>query len=229
MNQSMMFEFTIVELCQRAEKLVECYARDIEAFGKCGYSRDKEKVLREKITQLKVILSDGDYEILQRLADYHKEEARLNLEIRINELRHRVGLCFDVKSENYLKYNFTKLQDLSDVDLLEYAFHVVHVAKSQLKALTREMVTLDDLYHILEDRDNMEAAINELANCTVERREKKKQRIALANDIYKLIREYSQIGRFLWHGKNEAHYTDYTICGSGKAIEKMADETKIVD
>ncbi len=228
MSQTPIFEFSIPELCQRADRLANSFNRDIEYFCNYGYKRNKEVTIRKKASQLKVVLTDGDYDILEKLACYHKDEARLGLEIRLNELHHRVLLSNNAISNASLCASFTKVKDLSDHDLLDYSLKIVREVKSQLKELAPNMVTLDDLYHILDDRDEYKSAIEELMDCVIERQEKKQTRSELANELFVLVSELSQMGMFLWDGKDQAHYADYELCGSCKPIQIILDETKVV-
>ena len=227
MEENTNFNFSIPELAQRGDKLGVVFLRDKEAFISYGYDVATVELMAVKTEALKRFPSDDYYEGKQKMATDAKNQIRQRLEANISDLRNRAKLCYGAKSVEFSLFRFNRLKDQNDNELVQQALHVTQVAETRLEVLSKRMVTQESLNTILEDRHKLDVAIDEQATAVTERREKKIERTRLANELYKIISELSEVGKMIWKGKNEAYYTDYVIYGSAKAITVQAEETEV--
>ncbi|TLX78356.1 hypothetical protein E9993_01370 [Labilibacter sediminis] len=220
------FNFSIPELCQRADKLAISYKRDTESFKAYGYNGESLSNIETQTETLKQYPSDDYYEGKQKQATDVKNQLRATLETNISDLKNRTRLALGTKSMDYSLFKFSKLASLNDNDLVQYSLHVVNIAQPILDKLSSRLVTQEDLDTILSDRSKLDDAIDIQASAISERRIKKVERTKLANELYQLISELSEVGKIIWKEQNEAYYTDYVIYGSAKAIVEQEIEVE---
>ncbi len=226
MNETTLFNFSVSELCQRADKLVMSYKRDQESFLRYGYTDEMGLMVTQKTAQLKEFLSDDYYAGLQKEATDAKTQVRTQLEKHIIDLRNRAKLCYGANSTDYNMFRFGKLSHLADYALVQYAFNVVQVARPRMEKLGERNVSPALLEAILEQRIHLDDAIDIQAEAITNRREKKHARIKLSNELYSLLSELCEVGKMIWKGQNEAYYNDYVIYGSSKTLESVGEEVE---
>lgn len=217
------FNFPIVELCQRADKLCIFYQRDANNFAKYGFSNTDIEKLQADTAQLKEMPSDDYYQGARIITTEQKKQAKQRLIDNINDLRLRVKLVYGFNSQEYKLFKFRKLQNITYIELVQYALHAVNTAIPRLEALSERMVTQELLDAILADREILDEKIDDQAVSDSLRREKTMERNNLANTVYDQMRKLSEVGKIIWKGVNEAYYTDYVIYGSPKSIEEPAE------
>ncbi|TRX63179.1 hypothetical protein [Carboxylicivirga sp. M1479] len=227
MENNTLFNFSIAELCQRSDKLQASYKRDEAEFTNYGYSPDTATTLFDKTEVVKQFPSDDYYEGEQRIVTNAKKIASENLTNNLCDLRNRARLTYGSNSVDYKAFNFKGLSDISDNELVQRALHITQVATPRLDTLATRMVTQASLDLILADRKILDDQIDKQATSITTRREKKLERTRLANDLYKLLSELSEVGKIIWKGKNEAYYFDYVIYGSTKAIAQQDEEVEL--
>ena len=223
------FNFSNAELCQRSDKLVMVYTRDEAAFSKYGYNGETIGSIKTKNADLKLFPSDDFYEGEQKMATDNKTEIRTVIENNISDLRSRTKLVLGAESVEYSLFKFSKLSRLNDNELVQYALHVVNTAKPRLEVLSKRLITQETLDVIMADRQKLDDAIDAQSTAISNRREKKFERMMLANELYKLISELSEVGKLIWKGENEAFYSDYVIYGHSKTMEEQVDEQNNVE
>jgi len=227
MEENTNFNFSIPELAQRGDKLGSVYKRDEAAFVSYGYNVATAELMAAKTEALKYFPSDDYYEGKQKVATDGKNQIRQSLEANISDLRNRAKLSLGAKSVDFSLFRFNRMKDQSDNELVQQALHVTQVAETRLEVLSTRMVTQESLDIILDERQKLDVAIDEQATAVTERRQKKVERTRLANELYKIISELSEVGKLIWKGKNEACYTDYVIYGSAKSISVQAEESEV--
>ena len=181
MNDKKVFNFSVAELCQRGDKLVMSYNRDAAAFENYGYNAETITQISGTTAVVKQFLTDDYYEGQQMLATETKNKTRANLENNISDLRNRAKLVFGAKSVDYTLFRFNRLADLTDNELVQYALHVTITAEPRLEQLAKRMVTQESIDAILADRTLLDEAIDKQSAAVSARREKKVERITLAN------------------------------------------------
>ena len=221
------FNFSIAELCQRADKLAISYKRDEEAFKNYGYNGESIQQMEARTETLKQFPSDDYYGGLQKMATDKKNQIRTILETNLSDLRNRAKLALGAKSVEYSLFKFGKLNVLNDNEVVQYVLHVVNTAQPRLEVLSKRLVDQPMLDVLVADRQKLDDAIDEQSTAISERRDKSVKRTKLANDVYVLISELSEVGKLIWKETNEAYYTDYIIYGSSKAIEEQVEELEV--
>ncbi len=229
MNETTVFNFSISELCQRADKLGMSFKRDQKSFVNYGYSEATVPLVAAKVAQLRKYLFDDYYAGIQKEATDAKNKIRQQLEADIKDFRNRVKLCYDTKSVDYSLFRFhKKLSRLADYALVQYANILVMVARPRLEKLSEQNITQKNLDKILQDRISLDEAIDIQSEAIANRREKKHERITHANELYTLLSEISEVGKVIWKGKNEAYYNDYVNYGSAQSIAVLTQEVETV-
>ena len=221
------FNFPIPDLCQRADQMVYSYNRDKKEFINYGFNSTTLTAINVKTESLKHFPSDDHYGGLQRLSTYNKNQIRVITEAHIIDLRTRIKLAIDVKSVEYSLFRFNRLSHIGDNELVQYVLHVVNTAQPMLDRLSRRLVKQVTLDKMMELRQQLDDAIDKQSTAVSERSEKKAKRNILANELYTLLSELSDVGKMIWKNKNEAFYTDYVIYGSSKLMDEGESGNKV--
>jgi len=227
MAENTLFNFSIPELGQRGDKIANVFTRDKAEFISYGYPEETAASIISQTETLKEFPSDEFYEGEQRMATHEKNVARETLQNLLLDLRNRAQLVYGINSVDYKAFSLGRLADLNDNEMVQRALHVSQVASVRLDKLAEKMVTQETLDTILDGRSNLDDAIDKQATAITRRREKKIERLRLANSLYKLISELSGVGKLIWKNKNEAYYLDYVIYGSNKAMAEQTETPEV--
>ena len=217
------FGFSLSELIQRNDKVLQFIGRDAAEFTRFGYGESWRTTIEQTASELRQVLPDDYYGTQQKHKTQLKNEYRKKLERFIGDLRIRAKYALGEKSYDYQMYNFTKTGVLNDKELITFTLHIKRTAQDHMTQLALRNVDQSLLDHIDAACQQLDDAIDDQLLAVSERREMRFKRTQLANRLYQYISEACDIGKNIWNGTNEAYYTDYVIYGSKQTIDEMEE------
>lgn len=217
------FSFSLPELIQRHDKVIQFVTRDAEAFTRFGYSEEWRQGIVQIAEKLRQLLPDDYYAAQQKHKTQLKKECRKNLERFIGDLRIRAKYALGEKSFDFQLYNFTKMNRTGDKELVTFTLHIIKTARDQMTRLALRNVDQALLDNIEACRQELDDLIDTQQLAVSERREMRFKRTSLANQLYELLSEACDIGKNIWNGSNAAYYTDYVIYGSKQTIDEVEE------
>jgi len=217
------FSFSIPELIQRNDKVVQFIGRDASEFARFGYGDPWRTSIEQVAGELRQLLPDDYYAAQQKHKTQLKNDCRKNLERFIGDLRIRAKYALGEKSYDYQMYNFTKVGILNDKELITFTLHIKRIAKDQMTSLALRNADQTLIDNIEASRQQLDDAIDDQQLAVSERREMRFKRTQLANQLYQFISEACDIGKNIWKDTNNAYYTDYVIYGSKQTIDEVEE------
>ncbi|MBI9065502.1 MAG: hypothetical protein JEZ14_26185 [Marinilabiliaceae bacterium] len=217
------FGFSLSELIQRNDKVLQFIARDAADFTRFGYGEPWRTGIEQTAGALRLILPDDYYGAQQKHKTQLKNDCRKHLERFIGDLRIRAKYSLGEKSYDYQMYNFTKIGTLNDKELITFTLHIIKIAQNQLAHLALRNADQTLIDNIETSRQELDDAIDDQQMAVSERREMRFKRTQLANQLYQFISEACDIGKNIWNGTNDAYYTDYVIYGSKQTIDEVEE------
>ena len=217
------FGFSLSELIQRNDKVLQFIGRDAAEFIRFGYGESWRTTIEQTASELRQVLPDDYYGAQQKHKTQLKNEYRKNLERFIGDLRIRAKYALGEKSYDFQMYNFTRISSLNDKELITFTLHILKIAQEQMTRLSLRNVDQTLLDNIEATREELDNAIDDQQMAVSERREMRFKRTQLANQLYQFISEACDIGKNIWNGTNEAYYTDYVIYGSKQTIDEVEE------
>ena len=217
------FGFSLSELIQRNDKVLQFIVRDAAEFTRFGYGDPWRAGIEYVAGELRQLLPDDYYAAQQKHKTQLKNDCRKKLERFIGDLRIRAKYALGEKSYDYQMYNFTKIGILNDKELITFTLHIKRTAQDHMTQLALRNVDQLLLDHIDAACQQLDDAIDDQQLAVSERREMRFKRTQLANQLYQFISEACDIGKNIWNGTNDAYYTDYVIYGSKQTIDEVEE------
>ncbi len=217
------FSFSLSELIQRNDKVLQFIVRDAAEFTRFGYGDPWRTGIEYVAGELRQLLPDDYYAAQQKHKTQLKNDGRKKLERFIGDLRIRAKYALGEKSYDFQMYNFSRIGILNDKELITFTLHILKIAQEQMTRLALRNVDQTLLDNIEASREELDNAIDDQQMAVSERREMRFKRTQLANQLYQFISEACDIGKNIWNGTNDAYYTDYVIYGSKQTIDEVEE------
>ena len=211
------FAMSYADLIGVCNTIHSCMIRDASQFLGYGVTNILTTGYKSKIDEFSDLPTDSELASDVGIAYEAKNEAANNLRIMLRSFNTRAKVVFGEKSNKYEKFNVRELSKLNDNDLKGFADKVVRSATELLTELASAGVTqnlIDDLSDMLITYENAVIAVED---AIMLRDDASNNRIKKANEIYKLLTNYCEIGKTIWYETNEARYNDYIIYSSPSA------------
>jgi len=139
MEETKGFRFSITELNQRCDRIVNSFNRDLNEFINYGYTAETATALEADNTTLKNFLSDEYYQGLLQMATKEKNDIKEGLLSNLVDLRNRYRLCYGSSSVDYKLLKLAKVALLSDEETVQKALHTCQVCEMRLDVLNSRM------------------------------------------------------------------------------------------
>jgi hypothetical protein len=211
MSNRKKFSISYDYLGRWSKSVIEFMMRDIAEFSRFGYSEEKARELLQERNDFYDTLTDEELLGDQAIATEKKNKLRERLTDILEEILVRVKSKFGQRSSIYHKFHIHDLSRIKDEVLVQNARYVVRISGEYL-ALLKGMGLSPQLIGDLEKMtDEFEAAILDQYEATANRAIGTMERVDKANRLYESISAICEIGKTIWHNKNEAKYNDYII------------------
>ncbi len=202
------------DLKGKADQICISVLRDKEEFAQRGVTETKITAVQAKATAFGNIPTDDALQSIVTKATENKDNLRMLVLKSLRTIRTMGQNQLDLKSANYRAFGFDGMDLLTDLELVFRGKHILTEAKTQQAVLAEEGLTDEILIFdtkLIADFEKSKADITEAEN----NRDLIKQfRIKSGNSLYKDLTRYSNTGKDIWVGVDEAKYNDYVIYGA---------------
>ena len=185
--------------------------RDIEEFKECGFTEEKRLALTEMINILTSIPDDEIMIGIQIASNQNKTKSRQSLEKQIRIIFLLSKVIFEAKSIHFKEFGNPNLSKQSDNDLIRTASIINETILKYNTELEAEGLTNHKIIQFTESIKEFDQAINKQKKAKTDRLIATANRKTAANNLYKAISRYSEIGKNIWRDSDEAKYNDYLI------------------
>jgi hypothetical protein len=205
------FKFSFGVLAQLGDKASGLAERDGVELATYGVDDTFKTNLATQTQALKDCPSDEEYKGNVKDLTEKKDLSADAVKVAIREIMARVINVFPVGSGKWLRFHTEGLNEMDDPNLIKCGFRVVRMSTlfaAQLlpKGVTPEMIqNLEDLTTTYDDDYDAQQ------DAMLERRSATRDRVLLANGLYRLIVELFGYGKNYWVTRNSAKYKDYII------------------
>jgi len=208
------YRFSDPDLYLFASNLYSFLNRDLTEMATFGVTEEKLEVFRDYLDDFEQIAPDGS--IRADVQEYTLQKNNLKEELleAIRNMALRVELKWGIASSNYRRLNLSTLTRLSDSELL-FAARTVHTRSNDwISDLTDYGLTAEVLTSFNSLIQNFELSLNEQSDAIADRDIKRVERITRGNELYRLVANYTNIGKRVYEKSNPAKYNDYIIYSS---------------
>lgn len=202
--------------------------RDNQYFASYGYDLERLKRFKAKVDRFKDLPDDDEMVGDQMLATEKKNKSRDKLKNSIRSLMTRVAMKFSNRTGRYRKFGTSKMGDMTDAQLIFCGRRVVRVARAQMDWLEEVGVNEDILRRITDSGQEFERLTNLQIDRISERDIAVERRVDDGNDIYDELVILANIGKDIWHEKDEEKYMQYCLYESNNEYKKELAARKIV-
>ncbi|MBS2100559.1 hypothetical protein [Carboxylicivirga linearis] len=207
-NSAPQFTFSATELIQHSQKLLHLLQRDKKHFREYGIKEVTFKRISDLCNDLNTIPRFELDENLQK-AKEELSSIRNHLYTILKGLENSVRLIFGAKSMEFRSFKFRCLHNPTECNLAEYAQYVVKIAKPRLPELERRHITEKKLDKIMDISVELTDSINTYSQLISEQEETKTEYIESANELISILNQLCNIGKRIWHDRDESLYQEY--------------------
>lgn len=205
------YNFSDTELIYIANKQLKYITRDIEEFKEYSSSQLNLTIYIKSLQAFvdyptDVILESEKVECIAR-----RNEIRKEIETAIRDIHFIAKLTFSKTPDQIKQLGNAYLSKQSETQILATAQQIGNIIGEYRQGLAENGLTnakFDNFNKIHEDLKN---TIKLLDEATIKRKQATSERIILANELYKFVSCYSELGRLIWKDKNQTKYDNYVI------------------
>lgn len=208
------------DLYMHCVSAIRLASRDLEYFTNYGYDAQRLKGFQAKVKKFIDLPDDDEMVGDQMLATEKKNKSREKLKNAIRSLMTRVSMKFSNRTGRYRKFGTSKMGDMTDAQLIFCGRRVVRVARSQYDWLAEVGVNEDLLRRITEANQEFERLTNLQIDRVSERDIAVERRVDDGNHIYDELVILANIGKDIWHDKDEDKYMQYCLYESNNDYKK---------
>ena len=183
-------------------------ATELEAYGINEDTRNELRAARDAFSD-----NATDEELMGNLviATQAKNTTRTDLRQQIRQVADRARYKYGEEDGRYRKFGVEGLSRLKDDELLRCARRVVRVGTEFLADLASTGLTAPILATLLATANTFDEQIDAQHSAIKERDLAVDTRIALGNEMYRLLVSLAGFGKLCWGDTNEAKYNDYVL------------------
>jgi hypothetical protein len=200
--------------------------RDMELFKQYGYDLERLKQFKAMCDRFRELPDDDEMLGDQMITTEKKYKAADKLKSAIRSLMTRVEMKFNNRTGRYRKFGASKLNDMSDAQLIFCARRVVRVARQQIDFLEDVGVNENILGRITEACKDFENAVNIQQDKVSDRDIGVERRIEQGNLIYDELVTLCNVGKDIWENKDPQKYDNYCLYESNNE-QKKARKAKL--
>ena len=221
------YPFTDADLCMLTSNLCNSLSRNESDFAIFGINSTKISELKALGDAFEVFPTDfvlvGDI----MAATENKNSLRQQVLETIRNMALRVEIKWSANSPKYKRLELNNPSQQTDNQLLVTA-RAIHSKVSEYLA---DLAVYGLTQNLLDDFENLngqyEQALNFQADAVTMRDEKKLQRIAKGNEIYRLVSAYCNFGKRIYEKNNSAKYHEFLIFKDYGRKKKKTEKNEI--
>ncbi len=208
------FAMTYGELLQICDNVHSSMTRDIVSMGIFGVTPIKATAFKTQIDEFLAFPDDSSLVNEMMIATQNRNELANNLKILVRTFGVRAKIAFPNNQGKMDSFLLSDLSHASDSDLLFFCEKVAVKSVEYLTELAPLGLTQELIDELIAKTDEFRTARIAQEDSVQKRDESAHLRIEKANELYRSLINYTEIGKSVWYEVNEALYNDYVIYDS---------------
>ena len=205
------FKMSYADLFEVCDKIHSCITRDAEKMGVYGVSQLTIDAFKTKINEFLKFPTDAIMTSDMMIATQNRNELAKNLRIMARTFGVRAKIAFADDKNKYEKFILNDLSRASDDDLLVFCEIIALEAENYLADLSPIGLTQEMIDDFVDKTNEFRLAMIAQVDAVNLRNDSAILRMKKANELYRLLINYSNFGKNIWYEVNEALYNDYII------------------
>ena len=205
------FAMSYADLIEVCDNFHSCITRDAAEMSVYGVTPLATAAFKTKINEFLAFPTDAILTYDMMSATQHRNTLANNLRIMARTFGVRAKIAFADNTGRYERFVLDDLSHATDGNLLVFCEMVAHEAAKYLvefEPLGMSQQTIDDF---VTATNEFRLAMIAQDDAVMLRDETANLRMKKANELYKLLVNYSNMGKNIWYEVNEALYNDYII------------------
>jgi len=205
------FAMSYADLIEVCDNFHSCITRDAAEMSVYGVTPLATAAFKTKINEFLAFPTDAILTYDMMSATQHRNTLANNLRIMARTFGVRAKIAFADNTGRYERFVLEDLSRATDGNLLVFCEMVAHEAAKYLvefEPLGMSQQTIDDF---VTATNEFRLAMIAQDDAVMLRDETANLRMKKANELYKLLVNYSNMGKNIWYEVNEALYNDYII------------------
>ncbi len=198
--------------------------RDAEYFQQYGYGPERIKTFQTLCRKFHAMPDDDEMVGDQMIVTDKKYQAAEKLKTAIRSIMTRVAMKYSNRSGRYRKFGTSKMNDMTDAQLLFCGRRVARVSRQQIDFLADTGVNEQLIHRVTEACREFENALNIQQDKIADRDIAVENRVEQGNKLYQELIVLCEIGKDIWVEKDPVKYENYTIYESNNEQKKARKE-----
>ena len=221
------FQFQLAELTAMADKIILLMERDLSMLSNRGVSPADIFNLRTKNDEMKVLIDDvSKHAEIMIKTEEKNEELELMLEMT-RDVGSIIKLGLGANSPWYKGLKIGYLTQMGQIRQLATARKTVFAAQKNFQQLIEYGMTPVLIGQLQQQANTVEEAMQNKRETELERWLATQMRVEKANELYRLLQRYSQVGKSVWRNKNYAKMSQYMLYRGISAHNRRKREQKM--
>ncbi len=210
-NLSRDFRKSYGELLKVCYNVHNSMARDIASMAVYGVTLKEATAFKTKIDEFHAFPTDAGLVNEMMIATQNRNTLANNLRIMIRTFGIRAKFAFPNNKGKMYPFLLSDLSRASDSELLFFCEKVSVKSVEYLVNLAPIGLTQEMIDELIDITNEFRLAIIAQNNAVKLRNDSAFLRLKKANELYRLLVNYSNIGKNIWYEVNEVLYNDYII------------------
>lgn len=219
------YNFPDAELYVQCVEKLKFAVRDSAAIEQYTYSKEKLAAFQQQIQKFNQLPDDDELVGDQMVLTEKKNKAAEKLRNAIRGIMTRVQIKFSNRSGRYRKYGTTKMQTMTDAQLLFCGRRVARVAQQQLDFLADTGLNESQIAKVLDATRQFENTLHLHQDKIADRDIAVESRIEQGNKLYAELINICNVGKDLWADKDPKKYDNYVLYESNNEQKKKTKTT----
>lgn len=219
------YSFTVAELIIKANIMKSLFRRDEQKFALLGVKAQDLMSYEQKIIELERLPSDLEMETFKMTATQSKRNLAGSLKADIKRLGFLAKLVYQADDLKLRPYFVETPSELTDMELSYHSDYLARTSKRNIADFVNVNLTEADCDEIIARQVAFKESFIDVNEQVVLRDSATENRWLVANEVYKQMAQYCEIGKFIWESVSEASYNDYVLYPNSSSSNSAGDET----
>jgi len=224
-NVTSMFKGSLEGLFQMGFQTISLVNRDLNEFGKLGLGQQHADEFSNLVAEFNAIKRDEVYQGELMLITEAKNQIAEQLMSAMRLIMLKVEAACAVNSIMYIQFRNGNISQMTDLELADRARTTVDLLIKWKNKLAPFGLTQADIEEIADLLMQFNLKIREQADCVNTRDFETQLRAIKANELWKQVSYFRNLGRKMWAETNEAYSNDYVMHESYKTDNDNVEVT----
>jgi len=222
------YSMTFEELIIEAGKKSKIFRRDETRLQEMGIMPEVITSFEQMTEALIDLPADIEMEAKKMKAVSEKNQTALQIRTVLKKFVHAARVVYKTQSYNLYCYNL-KIEALGDADLMKAAYTIARTTRENVGDFAAYNITAEDCDNLNVMQTTLRDQLYQIQMRIVERDAATENRWTKANEVYNLMMDICNTGKFIWKDESEAYYNDYIVyknSGNSNTTDNSNNETE---